>query len=732
MVVKNEEETLVAALESVKDIVDEIVIGVDDSSTDHTPQIAAHYASPGKCFSFTWRDDFSWARNEAIKRASSDLIFILDGHEFVPPDSHPVAEVMTKMRHVNVFEQRTLTPRSFIEQVRMSDFPRPYDVVCINLAMNTDFFGIPQLFFLQPRIFRNDGKIHYSSAVHNYVDGYPRDHAMGCPEGIIVHNMPPKREAQRKAQRKRMNVSGLYADHRTNLNDARPLFYLGNTHADLGDSKKAAFWYRKYLKKSRFGEERYQVLQQLAILEYRHFGNHNAARELVIEATHLCWNRKEPYILLAEIAYETKQYDEAIHWLDLADEMPAPVTVMFLQGPVYSYMCDLKRMECFAAQNNLMMAIRCSERVLSWRPGDPQIIDILQGYKNTLRRQSNGTGDKNMLIVDKIMSFTEPIAKAFAGEYTVVRRQECDERWKGWADVAWFEWCDENIALWSHHRWNVPVICRLHSYESFGNIPPQVDWDNVDHLVFVADHIRDKFNLQWPDIQKHVEQSTIPNGVDASLYAFRERGHGKTIGYLGYFNNKKGIDLLVQAMWSLPDYMFRCAGQFQDPHLLYYFQTSVAEMHNVIFDGWIQPERKDEWLEEVDYLISPSIVESFGFSIAEAMCKGIKPLIHHRVGAIWHETWRTIDDLRKMLEGPYESREYRSHIERFYSLEHQLQATKALVKYLVGQKHGKMSSLQQAQFKASPIVAQLRPFTSDLPVASQDVEKIVQGDEVHG
>jgi len=730
--VKNEGETLVAALESVKDIMDEIVIGVDDSSTDRTPEIAAHYASPGKLFHFTWDDNFSRVRNEAIKRADTDLIFILDGHEFVPADSHPVAEVMTKMRYINVFEQRTLTPRSFIEQVRMSGFPKPYDVVCINLAMNTDFFGIPQLFFIQPRLFRNDGKIHYASAVHNYVDGYDRDHAMGCPEGIIVHNMPPKREAQRKIQRKRMNISGLYADHRRDPDDARPLFYLGNTHADLGNSKKAAHWYRKYLKKSRFGEERYQALQQLAILEHRFFNNHGIARELVIEATHLCWNRKEPFILLAEIAVNTKQYDEAIHWLNLADEIPAPVTVMFLQGPVYSYMCDLKRMECYAAQNDLLRAAQCAERVLSWRPGDPQIIETLNGFKTTLRRQSKDTTDKNMLIVDKLMSFTEPIAQAFAGEYTVVRRQECDERWKGWADLAWFEWCDENIALWSQHDWHVPVICRLHSYESFGNIPTHVNWDSVDHLIFVADHIRHKFNEQWPEIQKHVEQSTIPNGVDANKYTFRARARGKTIGYLGYFNSKKGIELLVQAMWALPDYVFRCAGQFQDPHLLYYFQTSVAEMHNVYFDGWIQPERKDEWLERVDYLISPSIVESFGFSIAEAMCKGIKPLIHHRVGAIWHETWRTIDDLRNLLEGPYESQEYRDHIVRFYSLERQIQATKSLVSYLVGQKHGKLTAIQKAQFAASPIVTSLQPYSADLPIADHDVEKVVQGDEVHG
>lgn len=42
MIVKNEENVLARCLESVKDIVDEIII-VDTGSTDKTKQIAYHY-----------------------------------------------------------------------------------------------------------------------------------------------------------------------------------------------------------------------------------------------------------------------------------------------------------------------------------------------------------------------------------------------------------------------------------------------------------------------------------------------------------------------------------------------------------------------------------------------------------------------------------------------------------------------------------------------------------------
>jgi len=730
LVVKNEGETLQACLESIKESVDEIVIGVDDSCDDNTPEIAQAYASPGKLFEFTWDNNFSRVRNEAIKRAESDLIFIVDGHEFLPPDEHPIAGVLTRMRHVNVLEQRTLTPRSFLEQIRQSDFPAKFEVICTTLAMNTDGWGIPQLFFLQPRIFRNNGKIHYTNPVHNYLDGYNRESALGCPEGVLIHNMPSKRESQRKTQRRSMNVKGLYKNHRADPSDARPLFYLANTHADLNNQTKAAYWYRRYLKHSRFSEERYQALQQLAIIESRNFKNYDEAKRLVIEAAGLQWNRKEPYILLGEIALDQGSYEEAIHYYDLADQMPAPATVMFLQGAAYSYMTDLKRMACWEKMGNMMNALQCADRVLSWRPGDSGIIEKVREYQTTQRRQTKGTGDKNMLIVDQQMSFTEDMAKHFAGEYTVVRRQQCDERWKSWADIAWFEWCDDNVIEWSHREWSIPTICRLHSYEAFSDMPSHVNWKNIDHLVFVADHIRAMFNDKFPQVQKDVEMSTIPNGIDPDEFKFTERSPGKVIGHLGYLNHKKGTDLLVQAMYGLPDYEFRVAGKFQDPHLMQYFKEAIAEMHNVTFDGWITSEQREDWLSGVDYLISPSIVESFGYSIAEAMLMGIKPLVHHRVGAIWHETWRTIDDLRNLLEGPYDSHSYRSHIEMFFPLDRQMAATEALIDHVTAEKHGRVK--KDLGFEASPVVELLESINTEGLPSPRDVAVVAEGEAVHG
>ena len=78
MIVKNEEKFLAGCLESVKNIVDEIII-VDTGSTDKTIEIANSYNA--KVYHFEWKNDFSLARNESIKHATGDWILILDADE---------------------------------------------------------------------------------------------------------------------------------------------------------------------------------------------------------------------------------------------------------------------------------------------------------------------------------------------------------------------------------------------------------------------------------------------------------------------------------------------------------------------------------------------------------------------------------------------------------------------------------------------------------------------------
>ena len=75
MITKNEEFFLEQCLNSVKDLVDEIII-VDTGSNDKTKDIARKFTD--NIFDFEWCDDFSAARNESLKHATGDWILVLD------------------------------------------------------------------------------------------------------------------------------------------------------------------------------------------------------------------------------------------------------------------------------------------------------------------------------------------------------------------------------------------------------------------------------------------------------------------------------------------------------------------------------------------------------------------------------------------------------------------------------------------------------------------------------
>jgi glycosyltransferase involved in cell wall biosynthesis len=82
VIVKNEEATLAKCINSAKSIVDEIVV-LDTGSTDKTIEIAQNLGA--KVYQFPWNNDFSAARNEALKYIVGDWVLVLDADETLTP-----------------------------------------------------------------------------------------------------------------------------------------------------------------------------------------------------------------------------------------------------------------------------------------------------------------------------------------------------------------------------------------------------------------------------------------------------------------------------------------------------------------------------------------------------------------------------------------------------------------------------------------------------------------------
>lgn len=110
MITKNEEAKLKRCLNSIKDLVDEIII-VDTGSTDKTKIIASEFNA--KIFDYKWDNNFSNARNFAINKSTSDWNLILDADEFITNiDKHKLFQLMNysdsfigQIKITNLFEQ---------------------------------------------------------------------------------------------------------------------------------------------------------------------------------------------------------------------------------------------------------------------------------------------------------------------------------------------------------------------------------------------------------------------------------------------------------------------------------------------------------------------------------------------------------------------------------------------------------------------------------------------------
>lgn len=84
LIVKDEEKNLARCLESLRNVVDEIVV-VDTGSTDNTVKIAESFgATIGH---FEWIKDFASARNHSLSLATGDWVLWIDADEVLTPES---------------------------------------------------------------------------------------------------------------------------------------------------------------------------------------------------------------------------------------------------------------------------------------------------------------------------------------------------------------------------------------------------------------------------------------------------------------------------------------------------------------------------------------------------------------------------------------------------------------------------------------------------------------------
>lgn len=143
MIVKDEELTLRRCLESVKDIVDEIII-IDTGSKDNTKEIA--YEFTNKVFDFIWCDDFSKARNYSFSKATKEYIMWLDADDVI------LEKDRIKLKHLK------------------ENLDNNIDIVMLKYDLNLDSNGTPALSYYRERILKREKGYKWKSPIHEVIE----------------------------------------------------------------------------------------------------------------------------------------------------------------------------------------------------------------------------------------------------------------------------------------------------------------------------------------------------------------------------------------------------------------------------------------------------------------------------------------------------------------------------------------------------------------------------------
>lgn len=204
VIVKNEEKNIATCINSVKSIVDEIVV-IDTGSTDDTVKIVEQLG--GTVYSFEWIGDFAAARNYALSKANGNWIIFLDADEYVGKES--ISVVKSIIQKADKLKKDAIT------------------VDLININQNTNRFqGSAQV----TRIIRKNPLIGYKGKIHENVYRINGNIAkFNAMEYIKVFHTGYSDDIIEKKGKLERNLELLYKELESNPTSSNIHFYLAES-----------------------------------------------------------------------------------------------------------------------------------------------------------------------------------------------------------------------------------------------------------------------------------------------------------------------------------------------------------------------------------------------------------------------------------------------------------------------------------------------------------------------
>ena len=581
MIVRNEAQVIERCLLSVLPVIDYWVI-CDTGSTDDTPAIVANTLAsvPGELHDHKWVN-FGVNRTMAMKIAEkkADYVLLIDADMVL---------------NIHRDFKPALNANAYL--LRYTGALDYWQTMLVNSKYNWEYVGPTHEYIRSPLSSRAE-KLDAISLTH-FADGGER------------------------AEKFTRDIALLQTALAREPNNARYLFYLAQSYANLGDFAGAINFYQKRVEAGGWDEERWYAMYQLAVMFEKSGASADVVADAYLRAYEYRPTRAEPLYHLAKTMRVKKRYSLALLYIERALKIPYPLDILFIEKSVYDYQALFEYAICAHYAGYTEDAIRANDMVIgnpltsaniarqamankrfslkkliSERPApEPKRIAAVSFDLNY--RGGSGISLKNLLDYFSRNSWPVWSAPAFPADHIF-------EEWKPELLVSQ-QWALKD-ACQAAQRLQIPLVQYVHGPDQYNF--PVIAKMKPDFLVFCSSHEYFSVKKNHPEIQGIV--------LHPILLPVPEKGSGHAT-YITLIGNKpkKGNDIFLTIAAGMPQEKFLLVGDLAGDHILPQNVKHIPYTENI-----------NEVYAMTKLLLVPSVNEPYCRVVAEAARHGIVSVV---------------------------------------------------------------------------------------------------------
>lgn len=338
MIVKNEDDVLKRCIDSVKDVVDEIII-VDTGSTDNTIKEAESLGA--KIYNFQWVNDFGKARNYAFSKATKDYILWLDADDILNP------------KDIESFKSLKASMDGTVDSYTMN--------YVLTIGANGDFLNNIR----RNRLVKRQNNFKWIGQVHEYLEVF----------GQIIHtdiNILHKKE--KTYSNRNLSIYKSMIESGTELSPRDTYYYANELYDNLMYDEAIEYYTRFIDSKLGWVEDIKRACIKLSECYQAKNDTDTALKSLLIAleydtpSSDLCC--KLGYIFKGEDNNEL-----ALYWFKQATAaIPTNNSMAISNSDTYGYIPWIELCVCYSIKGDYKTAYICNEMANTFKPNNAGVL----------------------------------------------------------------------------------------------------------------------------------------------------------------------------------------------------------------------------------------------------------------------------------------------------------------------------------------------------------------------